>query len=112
VKRNLLIVLVATLLAVLAGGWIFYTRTGPANPEYRGVIAGDAEVAVWFEHGNAVDAAAKVADDYRRAGWDELPVSNDTFKLFAKGKRTAALLAEDIPSGVRLTELRRKGSEL
>ena len=107
-KRIVLPAVLALMLAILAGGWIFYTRTGPANPEYRGKISGDAEVSVWFEPGNAVDAAAKTADDYRRAGWEELPVSTKTFKLFAKGKRTAAILAEDIPTGVRLTELKRK----
>ena len=48
------------------------------------------------------------ANAYRAAGWEELPVSTRTFRLFARGARTAALLAEDAPSGgARVTEFRR-----
>lgn len=108
-KKRILWGLALLFVAVLAGGWIFRVRTGPADPEYRDTIAGDADVAVWFESGVARDAAEKVAADYREAGWEELPVSTETFRLFAKGTRTAAVLAEDLPTGVRLTELRRKG---
>lgn len=106
-KRRLIL---AALLGVvlLAGGWIFHTRTMPADADYKGTFNGSHEVAVWFEHGTAVDAATKAAEDYRQAGWQELPVSTDTFKVFAKGQRSAALLAEDLPTGVRVTELKRK----
>lgn len=107
-KKRLSIVLSILFVVLLVGGWFFQVRTGPEQPDYRGTIAGDSEVSVWFESGYAFDAAAKAAAEYRSAGWEELPVSTDTFKLFAKGNRTAALLAEDLSSGVRVTELRRK----
>ena len=56
----------------------------------------------------AAEAAERAANAYRAAGWEELPVSTRTFRLFARGARTAALLAEDAPSGgTRVTEFRR-----
>ena len=58
------------------------------------------------------EAAARTAEAYRSAGWEELPVSTRTFKLFSRGRRTAALLVEDVPQGgTRVTEFRR-GSAL
>ena len=75
-------------------------------------MAGDANVSVRFEAGTAEEAAARAAEAYRSAGWEELPVSTRTFKLFARGRRTAALLVEDVPQGgTRVTEFRR-GSAL
>ena len=94
--------------AALAGGWIFSVRTEPAPAEYRSVVGGGYEVSVRFEHGTAATAAEKAAAGYRSDGWDELPVSTPTFGLFSRGRRTAALLAEDLPDGVRITELRRR----
>lgn len=103
-----LLVLVA---ALLAGGWIFRTQA-TVEPAYAETLAGDMVVAVRFESGSAAEAAERAAETYRAAGWEELPVSTRTFRLFARGPRTAALLAEDIPSGnVRVTEFRR-GKEL
>ena len=99
-----LLVLVA---ALLAGGWIFRTQT-TVEPAYAETLAGDMVGAVRFESGSATEAAERAAETYRAAGWKELPVSTRTFRLFARGPRTAALLAEDIPSGnARVTEFRR-----
>lgn len=111
-KRPVVITTLLVLVcAVLAGGWIFRTQQ-TVEPVYAGTIAGDAAVSVRFETGTAEDAAARAADAYRSAGWEEVPVSTRTFKLFARGRRTAALLAEDVPQGgVRVTEFRR-GREL
>ena len=106
-KRRLIIAALL-LVGLLAGGWIFHTRVVPANADYSATFNGTHEVSVWFEHGTALDAAQKAAADYQQAGWDELPVSTATFKVFTKGSRSAALLAEDLPSGVRVTELKRK----
>ena len=110
-KRALIALAVLAGVAVLAGGWIFHTRTIPPAAEYHGTFNGNDEVGVWFENGTALDAAEKAARDYRAAGWTELPVSTATFKLFAKGTRTAAFLAEDVPAGARVTELIRKGNK-
>ena len=106
-KRRFIIPAILAL-AALAGGWIFTVRTGPVAAEYRSIVGGDYEVSVRFEHGTAEDAATKAADAFKNDGWDELPVSTSTFNLFSRGRRTAALLAEDIPEGVRVTELRRR----
>lgn len=86
-------------LAVLAGGWIFKAQRVRVEPDYHAVLAGGAAVSVRHDPGTAADAAARAAADYRAAGWDELPVSTATFKVFARGRRTAAFLAEDLPSG-------------
>ncbi len=97
--------------ALLAGGWFFRVQK-TVDPVYTGTVAGDAAVSVRFEPGTAEEAADRAAASYRAAGWDVLPVSTRTFKLFARGHRTAALLAEDSPAGgARVTEFRR-GSEL
>ncbi|MGN0847219.1 MAG: hypothetical protein ACI4RA_07535 [Kiritimatiellia bacterium] len=96
----------ALVAALAAAGWIFRVQK-TVEPVYAGTIAGDAQVAVRFEPGAAEDAAARAAAAYRDAGWQELPVSTPTFRLFARGRRTAALLAEDAPSGARVTEFRR-----
>lgn len=97
--------------ALFTGGWIFQTRQA-VDPVYTGTVAGDATVSVRFETGTAEEAAERAAEAYRSAGWVEVPVSTRTFRLFAHGRRTAALLAEDVPQGgVRVTEFRR-GSEL
>ena len=90
-----LLVLVA---ALLAGGWIFHTQA-TVEPAYAETLSGDMAAA---------EAAERAANAYRAAGWEELPVSTRTFRLFARGARTAALLAEDAPSGgARVTEFRR-----
>lgn len=107
-KRRFVIPAIAAALAALAGGWVFTTRSLPLNAEYHSVVGGDYEVAVRFEHGTAETAAEKAAAEYKNDGWEELPVSTRTFKLFSRGRRTAALLAEDLPDRVRVTELRRK----
>ena len=107
-KRRFVIPAIAVALAALAGGWVFTTRSLPLNAEYHSVVGGDYEVAVRFEHGTAETAAEKAAAEYKNDGWEELPVSTRTFKLFSRGRRTAALLAEDLPDRVRVTELRRK----
>ena len=111
-KRFLLLtILPITVCVLLAGGWIFQTQRA-VEPTYAGTLAGDANVSVRFEPGTAEEAAARAADAYRSAGWEEVPVSTRTFKLFARGRRTAALLAEDVPpGGARITEFRR-GNEL
>ena len=111
-KRFLpLSILPIIVCALLASGWIFHTQQ-VVEPTYAGTVAGDANVSVRFETGTAEEAAARAAEAYRAAGWEELPVSTRTFRLFAHGRRTAALLAEDNPQGgVRVTEFRR-GSEL
>lgn len=97
--------------ALLAGGWIFRTQTA-VEPAYEATLAGDVVVAVRFEPGPAAEAADRAAAAYRAAGWEDIPVSTRTFRLFARGARTAALLAEDAPSGsARVTEFRR-GKEL
>lgn len=99
-----LLVLVA---ALLAGGWIFHTQA-TVEPAYAETLSGDMTVAVRFEAGPAAEAAEWAANAYHAAGWEELPVSTRTFRLFARGARTAALLAEDAPSGgARVTEFRR-----
>ncbi len=98
----LILVLVS---ALLAGGWIFRVQKTVA-PVYAGTVAGDAQVSVRFEPGTAEEVADRAAANYRSAGWDVLPVSTRTFKLFARGRRTAAFLAEDQPQGgSRVTEL-------
>ena len=107
-KRRIIIPAVIAILAALAGGWIFTTRSLPLNAEYHSLVGGDYVVAVRFEHGTAETAAEKAAAEYKNDGWDELPVSTRTFRLFSRGRRTAALLAEDLPDKVRITELRRK----
>ena len=111
-KRFLLLTILPIIVCtLLAGGWIFQTQR-TVEPTYAGMVAGDANVSVRFEPGTAEEAAARAADAYRSAGWEEVPVSTRTFKLFARDRRTAALLAEDVPQGgVRVTEFRR-GSEL
>ena len=111
-KRFLLLtILPIVVCALLAGGWIFQTRQ-TVEPTYAGTVAGDANVSVRFEAGTAEEAAARAAEAYRSAGWEELPISTRTFKLFARGRRTAALLVEDVPQGgTRVTEFRR-GSAL
>ena len=111
-KRFLLLtILPIVVCALLAGGWIFQTQR-TVEPTYAGTVAGDANVSVRFEVGTAEEAAARTAEAYRSAGWEELPVSTRTFKLFARGRRTAALLVEDVPQGgIRVTEFRR-GSAL
>ncbi len=111
-KRSYALPLILVLLsALLAGGWIFHAQK-TVDPVYSGMVAGDAQVSVRFEPGTAEEAADRAAASYRSAGWDVLPVSTRTFKLFVRGRRTAALLAEDVPQGgTRVTEFRR-GSEL
>jgi hypothetical protein len=108
VRRRIAIPAIVAALAALAGGWIFTTRPLRPNAEYRSVVGGDYEVAVRFEHGTAEAAAEKTAAEYRRDGWEELPVSTPTFRLFARDGRMAAFLAEDLPDMARITELRRR----
>ncbi len=105
-KRTSALPFILVLLsALLAGGWIFRVQQ-TVDPVYSGTVAGDAQVSVRFEPGTAEEAADRAAAGYRSAGWDMLPVSTRTFKLFTRGSRTAALLAEDIPQGgSRVTEL-------
>lgn len=87
------------LLALLAGGWIFSTQRVRVEEDYHAVIAGETAVSVRHAPGTAIDAATRAAADYRADGWDEHPVSTATFKLFVRGRHTAALLAEDLPQG-------------
>lgn len=94
-------------VALAAGGWIFQARREPPTPDYSAIISGDTRVSVRLEAGDAVSAAARAAKAFRSEGWDELPVSTPTFKLFARGRHTAAFLAEDLPEGgARVAEYR------
>lgn len=105
---NRRLLLPAALAAVLlaAGGWIFRVQPAPPEPDYAAAFAGGAGVSVRFVPGCAADVAARIAADYRADGWEELPVSTAAFRLLARGRRVAAVLAEDLPAGVRVTELR------
>jgi len=105
--RRRTVTLLLAMILFAAGGWIFQvTRERPA-PDYAATLGGDAHVEVRFASGTAVQAAEDAAAGYRAAGWTQLPVSTPTFRLFTRGRRTAALLAEDVPTGVRVTEFRR-----
>ena len=107
-KRRFPILIALLAGALLVGGWIFKAQIVAAPDLYAGTFAGDLRVAVRTAPGPAIDAAERAAADYRAAGWTELPVSTRTFRLFARGARTAALLAEDAPDGrTLLTEFRR-----
>ena len=109
-RRRLLVATLPLVGALLAGGWIFRTAPVPAPDAYAGVFAGGQQVSVRPVPGPATVAAERAAADYRAAGWTELPVSTRTFRLFARGARTAALLAEDAPDGrTLLAEFRHDG---
>lgn len=100
-------ILLALGAVLAAGGWIFQTRREPPTPDYSAVFTGDTRVTVRIESGDALSAAARAADDFRSDGWDELPVSTATFKIFARGRHSAAFLAEDLPQGgSRISEYR------
>ena len=107
-KQLSIFIIVISIAAVTA--FAFFTYTAPAGKggNYHAQISGGGEVSVRMETGTATENAERIATDYRHDGWETLPVSTDTFKLFAKGKRTAAVLVEDTPDGVRVTEFRRK----
>ena len=40
-KRRIIIPAVIAILAALAGGWIFTTRSLPLNAEYHSIVGGD-----------------------------------------------------------------------
>lgn len=107
-KRLAAISALALAIALLAGGWFFRATVRSLPADYQATVGGAYEVSVTSVAGTADEVAADAARRYAEAGWQQLPVSTATFRVFARGKRTAALLAEDTPSGVRLTELKRK----
>ncbi len=110
--RRLLFAVLPLAGALLAGGWIFRTAPAAAPDAYAGAFAGGQRVSVRPVPGPAAVAAERAAADYRAAGWTELPVSTRTFRLFARGARTAALLAEDAPDGrTLLAEFRHEGNQ-
>ena len=92
--RTAVAIAVATAVVAVAAGWIFARRVSSRQPAYQAAIAGDYEVSVRFE------------PEHVRDGWEELPSSAGNFRMFAKGRRAAAFLAEDVPEGARVTELR------
>ena len=106
--RSAVAIAVAVAAVAIAAGWIFARRMSSSQPAYQATMAGNYEVSVRFEPGTASEAAARAAAEYVRDGWDELPSSAGNFRMFAKGRRAAAFLAEDVPEGARMTELRRR----
>ena len=54
-------------------------------------------------------AAPQAQPQNRSAGWTSAPVCTPTFKLMLRGHDFAAILAEDLPDGVAVTELLRRG---
>ena len=95
-----------------SAGWVFMRTPAPAMPPggWQAVFAGGrTSASVWREGGTAASAAAAREAKYRSAGWTSAPVCTPTFKLMLRGRDFAAILAEDLPDGVAVTELLRRG---
>ena len=75
-------------------------------------VVGDGRVCPALEGALAVvaqhTASAREAE-YRAEGWTSAPVCTPTFKLMLRDGDLAAVLAEDLPDGVAVTELVRRG---
>ena len=103
--------LLACALAASAG-WFFRRAGTPSLPPggWRGEIGdGRTSVNVWRAPGTAAAAAAAREAAYVAEGWTPAPVCTPTFKLLQRGHDLAAILAEDLPGGVTVTELLRQG---
>ena len=105
----------AALLAcavVGTAGWVFMRTSRQAAPHggwQTELAGGRTSVNVWRAPGTAESAAAAREAEYRAEGWISAPVCTPTFKLMLRGSDLAAILAEDLPGGVSVTELLRRG---
>ena len=115
VKRSRKLAFAALLLllaAVGSAGWVFMRTARPTAPnggwqtEFSG---GRTSVNVWRASGTAESAATAREAEYRADGWISAPVCTPTFKLMLRDGDLAAVLAEDLPGGVTVTELVRRG---
>ena len=104
----------ALLACAVAGtaGWVFMRTsrlTAPSGGFQVDISGGNTSVNVWRAPGTAESAAAAREAEYRAEGWISAPVCTPTFKLMLRGSDLAAILAEDLPDGVSVTELLRRG---
>ena len=110
--RKLALAALLAFAAAGSAGWVFMRSVRPAAPnggwqtEFSG---GRTSVNVWRASGTAESAAAAREAEYRAEGWTSAPVCTPTFKLMLRDGDLAAVLAEDRPGGVTVTELVRRG---
>ncbi len=110
-KRKLAFGAVIACIVAGSAGWVFMRTTRPAMPSggwQTELAGGRTSVNVWRASGTAVSAAAAREAEYRAEGWTSAPVCTPTFKLMLREHDLAAILAEELPDGVTVTELLRR----
>lgn len=111
--RKLAFAAILSLAAIGSAGWVFMRTVRPSAPDggWRTELSGGrTSVSAWRASGTAESAAAAREAEYMAEGWSSTPVCTPTFKLMLRDGDLAAVLAEDLPDGVAVTELVRRGA--
>ena len=110
--RKLAFAALLAFAAVGSAGWVFMRTAQPTAPSVgwqTEISGGRTSVNTWRASGTAESAASAREAEYRAEGWISAPVCTPTFKLMLRDGDLAAVLAEDLPDGVAVTELVRRG---
>ena len=110
--RKLAFAALLAFAAVSSAGWVFMRTAQPTAPSgdwQTEISGGRTSVNTWRASGTAESAASAREAEYRAEGWTSAPVCTPTFKLMLRDGDLAAVLAEDLPDGVAVTELVRRG---
>ena len=110
--RKLAFAAILTFVAIGSAGWVFMRTAQPTAPNgvwQTELSGGRTSVKTWHASGTAESAAVAREAEYRAEGWISAPVCTPTFKLMLRDGDLAAVLAEDLPGGVTVTELVRRG---
>ncbi len=111
----------AIVCSVLFGSWFWQRASVPSGgtwPQGMPVFAGGradgaytlssgSSLAVATVHAGRRDALASVRKAFLAESWMELPVHPQDMLIFTRGDSVAAVLAETVPDGTRLTAIQR-----